>query len=241
MVDRRSRGAHHQGLGELKIMRTFAELYARAARRKGGAAKLETMIPATRSATDLRTISDDRWLASMTQGVFQAGFVWRVVEHKWPGFEAALRGFDPHAVAYLSDEDIEQLVGDTRIIRHHSKLLATRANAQFVLDLATEHGSAGAFFAGWSPNRYAELLTVLKKRGARLGGMTGQYFLRRMGLDSWVLSQDVVRVLVDEGVLHRPPSSQRDLAAVQAAFDGWCEQSGRGLTAVSRVLALSID
>lgn len=222
-------------------MRTFAELYERAARRKGGPAALEKLIPKPLSAAKLRAIPDHRWLAGMTRGVFQAGFVWRVVEHKWPGFEAALHGFDPHALAFLSDEALEKLLADTRIIRHHAKLLATRDNAQFVLDLAIEHGSAGAFFAASPATQYAGLLNVLKKRGARLGGMTAQYFLRRMGVDAWVLSTDVVRVLADEGVLHRPPSSQRDMAAVQAAFDGWCEQSGRGLTAVSRVLAMSID
>lgn len=222
-------------------MRTFAELLERAARRKGGVAALEAHIPKPKSARAIAAVTDDRWLAAMTQGVFQAGFVWRVVEHKWPGFEAALHGFDPHALAYLSDEDIEKLLADTRIIRHHAKLLATRDNAQFVLDLAQAHGSAGAFFASFGPRRYAELLEVLKKRGARLGGMTAQYFLRRMGLESWVLSTDVVRVLVDEGVLHRPPSSKRDMQAVQAAFDHWCEQSGKSLTYVSRVLAMSID
>lgn len=222
-------------------MRTFAELEERAARRKGGVAALAAHIPKPKSARQIAAIPDDRWLAAMTQGVFQAGFVWRVVEHKWPGFEAALQGFDPHALAYLSDEDVEKLLADTRIIRHHAKLLATRDNAQFVLDLATEHGSAGAFFASFGPRRYAELLEVLKKRGARLGGMTAQYFLRRLGLESWVLSMDVVRVLVDEGVLQRPPSSKRDMQAVQAAFDNWCEQSGKSLTYVSRVLAMSID
>jgi 3-methyladenine DNA glycosylase Tag len=222
-------------------VRSFAELLERAARRKGGVAALEAHIPKPKSARAIAAVTDDRWLAAMTQGVFQAGFVWRVVEHKWPGFEAALHGFDPHALAYLSDEDIEKLLADTRIIRHHAKLLATRDNAQFVLDLAQAHGSAGAFFASFGPRRYAELLEVLKKRGARLGGMTAQYFLRRMGLESWVLSTDVVRVLVDEGVLHRPPSSKRDMQAVQAAFDHWCEQSGKSLTYVSRVLAMGID
>ena len=222
-------------------MRTFAELLERAARRKGGVAALEREIPKPRTPRDLAAIPDDRWLAAMTRQVFQAGFVWRVVEHKWPGFEAALQGFDPHALAYLSDEDLEKLLADTRIIRHHAKLRATRDNAQFVLDLAAEHGSAGAFFASFGPRRYAELLDVLKKRGARLGGMTGQYFLRRLGLESWVLSTDVVRVLVDEGVLSRPPSARRDMQAVQAAFDHWCEQSGKSLTYVSRVLAMSID
>jgi len=222
-------------------VRTFDELLERAARRKGGVSALEAHIPKPKSARAIAAIADDRWLAAMTQGVFQAGFVWRVVEHKWPGFEAALHGFDAHALAYLSDEDIEKLLADTRIIRHHAKLLATRDNAQLVLDLAQQHGGAGAFFASFGPRRYAELLEVLKKRGARLGGMTAQYFLRRMGLESWVLSIDVVRVLVDEGVLHRAPSSKRDMQAVQAAFDHWCEQSGKSLTYVSRVLAMSID
>lgn len=222
-------------------MRTFDELLERAARRKSGVSALEAHIPKPKSARAIAAIADDRWLAAMTQGVFQAGFVWRVVEHKWPGFEAALHGFDAHALAYLSDEDIEKLLADTRIIRHHAKLLATRDNAQLVLDLAQQHGGAGAFFASFGPRRYAELLEVLKKRGARLGGMTAQYFLRRMGLESWVLSIDVVRVLVDEGVLHRAPSSKRDMQAVQAAFDHWCEQSGKSLTYVSRVLAMSID
>lgn len=222
-------------------MRPFADLYARAARRKGGPEALEALIPQPLPPAKLRRIGDDRWLSAMTQSVFQAGFVWRVVEHKWPDFEAVLHGFDPHAVAYLSDEDIERLLRDPRIIRHHAKLLAARANAQFVLDLAVAHGSAGNFFAESPPARYHELLDVLKRRGSRLGGASGQYFLRRMGVDSWILSASVVAVLIDEGVVPRAPSSKRDMAAVQDAFNAWAEQSGRNLTAISRVLAMSID
>ena len=222
-------------------MRSFADLYARAAQRKGGTAALEALIPTPKSAAELRRIPNDRWLAGMTQSVFQAGFVWRVVAQKWPGFEAALYGFDPYALAYLADEAIESLLQDTRLIRHHAKLLATRANARYVLDLATEHGSAGAYFAASPPTQYADLLAELKRRGSRLGGNSGAYFLRQMGVDSWILSDDVVAVLVDEGVVTQTPTSKRDLAAVQAAFNHWCEQSGRNLTTVSRVLALSID
>ncbi len=40
-------------------------------------------------------------------------------------------------------------------------------------------------------------------------------------------------------MLEKPPSSRRDFQAVQAAFNAWSEQSGRDLTAISRVLALS--
>jgi hypothetical protein len=39
----------------------------------------------------------------------------------------------------------------------------------------------------------------------------------------------------------RPPGGKRDLAAIQAAFNQWSGESGRDLTAISRVLAMSID
>jgi 3-methyladenine DNA glycosylase Tag len=168
-------------------MRSFAELYARAAARKGGAKALEALIPKPKSKAVLSRIPDDRWLSEMTRSVFQAGFVWRVVENKWPDFEHAFRGFDPHAVAYLSDEDVERLARDPKIIRHHKKILAARENATFILDLAAEHGSAATFFAASPARGYAGLLEVLKKRASRVGGTSAQYFLRRMGKDSFVL------------------------------------------------------
>jgi 3-methyladenine DNA glycosylase Tag len=222
-------------------MRPFAELYDRAATRKGGEAALEALIPAPASAAELAAIGDDRWLSQMARSVFQAGFVWRVVEHKWPAFERAFHGFDPHAVAYLSDDDLDAMLRDASLIRHHAKLRAVRDNAVFLLDLAAAHGSAAAFFAASPPGGYVDLLLTLKRRGSRLGGHAAQYFLRRMGVDSFMLTRDVVAVLIDEGVIAREPTSQRDLREVQAAFDAWREESGRGLTAISRVLACSID
>lgn len=222
-------------------MRSFADIYARAVARKGSKKAVEAAIPRPQSAAALRRIADDRWLAQIAKSVFQAGFVWRVVENKWPDFEDVFAGFDLHAVAYLSDEDIERLVGNPKIIRHHKKILATRENAVFLLDVVAEHGSVGTFVADFGPRRYVELLDVLRRRGARLGGMSAQYCLRRLGVDSFVLSRDVVKVLVDEDVVRKAPGSKRDLAAVQRAFDTWCEESGRPLTAVSRVLAMSVD
>ena len=222
-------------------MHRFAELYERAAARKGGAKALESLISKPKSKAALRRIPDDRWLSQMTKNVFQAGFVWRVVENKWPDFEQVFQGFDPHAVAYLSDEDIEKLIGNPKIIRHHKKLLSTRENATFILDLAVEHGSAAKFFAAWPDSDYVGLLEVLKKRASRMGGTSAQYFLRRMGKDSFVLSRDVVKVLIAEGVVTKTPSAKRDMNAVQEAFNTWCEESGRKLTTVSRVLAMSTE
>ncbi len=47
--------------------------------------------------------------------------------------------------------------------------------------------------------------------------------------------------LVAEGIIAKAPTSARDKAAVQSAFNTWKAQSGRSLTEISRVLALSID
>ncbi len=224
-------------------MQTFDAIYQRAAGRKGGEKALEKLLANTKpkSAAAIRKIPDDRWLSEMTRAVFRAGFVWRVVDNKWPAFEQAFNNFEPMHVAYLPDEAIDAMVTNADLIRHFKKLAATRSNASFILDIAGEHGSAGAYFASWSQDNYAELLIDLKKRASRLGGTSAQYFLRSMGVSSFVLSGDVVKALQIADVVTRTPSSQRDLRTVQAAFNEWSQQSGRELSQISRVLAMSVD
>jgi len=221
-------------------MRTFDEIYEIAAKRKGGASELEKGLSKPLTAKKLAAIPDDRWLSCMAKCVFQAGFNWKVVEAKWPGTEEAFNGFDLGRCASMHDEDIERLLSDTRIIRHGTKIRSVQQNALFLLDLAQEYGGAGKAFGGWPSEDYVGLLALLKKRGARLGGNTGQYFLRFMGVDSFILSRDVVGRLVAEGVVDGPPSSKKAMLAAQDAFNGWRTESGRSLTEISRVLAISI-
>jgi hypothetical protein len=42
-------------------------------------------------------------------------------------------------------------------------------------------------------------------------------------------------------VVDKTPTSQRDLKAVQAAFNEWRAESGHSLTEISRILAFSKD
>jgi len=224
-------------------MASFGKIYARAAKRKGGAAALEELVAGAKpkSKAALRRLGDDRILAEMTKRIFQAGFVWRVVEQKWPDFEAAFHAFDPHRLAFLSDEDLDILGRNPKIIRHAAKIAAVRHNAIFLCDLAREHGSAARFFADWPEDDLVGLWAVLKKRGARLGGNTGPYFLRFLGKDSFLLSADVVAALLRARVVDKAPTGKGDLAKVQAAFDGWRKETGRSLTQLSRILAFSED
>lgn len=102
-----------------------------------------------------------------------------------------------------------------------------------------EHGSAARFFADWPDEDFAGLLEVMKKRAARLSGETAMRFFRFMGRPSYITSRDVSAALIAAGVIDKPPSSRRDLQAVQAAFNAWMAETGRDLTSLSRVLALS--
>ena len=223
-------------------MQSFKEIYDRAADRKGGAAAMEVLIaehkPKTRA--ELGAIPDDRWLSRMSQGVFQAGFSWKVIQNKWPGFEVAFDGFDPRICAAMSDDKFDELLKDKSIVRNAAKILAVRDNGIFLVDLAREHGSAAAFFADWPDSDFVGLLKVLKKRGSRLGGGAAMWVMRNMGKPSFVLSRDVVAALIGAGVVDKEPSGKREMQAVQGAFNAWAEESGRDLTAISRVLAMSV-
>ncbi len=219
----------------------FDKIYKRACKRHGGKAAVASQVMKPKSKAALKKIPDDRWLAAMTKSVFQAGFVWKIIEAKWPGFEEAFDQFDPHKVAFYSDDDLGRLVSDTRIVRNGAKIKATVENARLITALAREHGSAGAFFAGSKPDDFIGLLETLKKGGSRLSGASAQYFLRFSGVDAWIMSPSVVAALVNAGVVDKAPTSKKALVAVQGAFSEWRSESGLSITEISRVLALSAD
>lgn len=222
-------------------MTAFETIRARAARRKGGEAVLASLLPAVPDRSALATVTDDRVLAEMTKRIFCAGFVWGVIEKKWPGFEEAFLGFVPQALSFQPDEFWHDLARDGRIVKNPQKIKSVRENAGFVGAIAKEHGSFGAFLAGWPADDQVGLLDLLGKRGARLGGKTGQYFLRFIGWDGFVTSQDMVAALRDAGLdIAADPTSKADLKKVQAAVNAYAAETGLPRTHISRILAFSV-
>lgn len=220
-------------------MNSFQRIYDRALASRGEA-ELLASLPEPASASQLRSTPNADYLAEMTKCVFRAGFIWKIVGHKWPHFEQAFADFNPAAVAYFSDERLEAISQNKAIIRHMTKIVATRANAAFVLDIAASHGSFGNFIADWPADDVTGLLLHLKKHGSRLGGHTGQYFLRFMGKDTFIFSKDVVTVLIAEGVIDKEPTSKSGLAAVQLAFNTWQQETQLPYCQLSRIMAASL-
>lgn len=221
-------------------MRSVEGLMNLAVSFRGSVEAVEELLPTMKTPEEFKAIADDRILAQMARSVFQAGFSWKVIEAKWPGFEEAFEGFVPVRWKFMSDDDLDSLVSDKRIVRHGQKILSVRDNAILLCDLEDEFGSAAACIADWPQEDYWELLEMLKKRGSRLGGNTGPYCLRQLGKDGWVLSRDVVAALIREGVVDKNPTSKTAKKSVQAAFNEWAAESGRSFAHVSRLLALSV-
>jgi 3-methyladenine DNA glycosylase Tag len=222
-------------------MTPFKSIRARAAKRKGGDKALEALLPTLAGPKALASLKDDRALAEMTKRIFSAGFVWSVIESKWPGFEAAFLKFEPKRLLHQPDEFWEKLTADKRIVRNPQKITAVRVNAQLVADIAREHGSFGKFLAQWPVDDQVGLLELLAKRGARLGGKTGQYLLRFVGRDSFILSGDVVACLRDAGLdIAENPSSKKDMKKVQDQFNAWAKETGLPLTHLSRICSMSV-
>jgi 3-methyladenine DNA glycosylase Tag len=221
-------------------MTAFSAIQARAEQRKGGPEILAKLLPPPPSGAALIALGDDRILAEITRRVFSAGFVWSVIEAKWAGFEAAFQNFDPAALAFQPDEFWEGLASDTRIIRNGAKIMATRHNAMFVQEVSREHGGFGRFLDAWPSSNQVGLMEFLAKRGGRLGGATGQMFLRFVGWDGFVLSRDVVTCLRESGLdIAEEPKSKGDLAKIQAQFNAWAEETGLSYLHLSRICAMS--
>lgn len=219
----------------------YETILERAAQHHGEAHAVLDMARNTYAASNLKDMSDDRWLSTMTKCVFNAGFNWKVIDAKWPGFEEAFEGFDPGKLTFMGEEMMDRLISDERIVRNGQKIKASLENAAFVHAMSAEHGSFGDFLTSWPADDQVGLMAYLNKHGSRLGGTTAQYFLRFGGWDAWIASGDVCKALVREGVLTKPEAkSKKDLLAVQAAMNDLHQQSGEPRAVLSRLLALSV-
>lgn len=221
-------------------MWAFETVRDRAAERKGGPQVLERLLGPGPDVQRLASLPDHRILSAMAERVFCAGFVWRVIEQKWPDFEAAFLGFEPRQLIFQPDDFWHDLARDKRIVRNPQKIMSVRDNAVFVDKVAREHGSFGAFLAAWPADDQMGLTDHLAKHGSRLGGATGRYLLRFLGWDTYMVGGDVAQALREAGLdIVEPPTSKRDLRRIQDQINAWAMETGLSRQHISRILALS--
>ncbi|WP_462379196.1 DNA-3-methyladenine glycosylase I [Pseudomonas sp. Marseille-QA0892] len=222
-------------------MRDFQWMYEYCVNRFGSVKALEARLPVPRSQKALATMSDDRYLSTLTLRIFRAGLKHSLVDAKWPEFEKAFFGFDPEKVSLMGGDHIERLMQNSALIRHLGKLRSVPRNAQMILDIQRTHGSFAAFIAEYPTDQIVTLWRELARQGDQLGGLSLPRFLRMVGKDTFVPTTDVAAALKAQGVIDKFTMSQKTLSAMQDAFNHWHAQSNRPLCQLSVMLAHTVN
>ncbi len=133
------------------------------------------------------------YLEVMSKAVFQSGMSWRVVDAKWPSTREAFRDFDAETVADLTEEDVDALAKDTRVIRNRRKLDAVVANAGRMIELEKEHGSFRSYLR--SHKDFEATVASLRKEFKFMGDLGCYYLLHVVGEevpshDDWMASRN---------------------------------------------------
>ena len=119
------------------------------------------------------------YLEIMTKAVFQSGISWKVVSSKWPGIQEAFQGFDAETVAGFGEKELDDLTGDTRVIRNRRKLEAIVGNARRMIELDKEFGGFQKYLRS-QPDFDATVKDIRKQ--FKFMGPTGiYYFLHVVG------------------------------------------------------------
>ena len=203
----------------------FKRIRERAAKRKGGEKVLASLLPRKPDNKALARLGDDRVLSEMACRVFSAGFVWSVIDKKWPGFEEAFLEFNPKRLLFQPAEFWEKLAADKRIVRNPQKIKSVRDNAKFVSDVAAEHGSFGKFLAACSRGPRTpftpDMLMAIRRPTAVIAGLRDQLAGPPQGLADAIPGAKAVTVpgcdhfaLISHGLFK---------ASVFDFFDGWLE------------------
>lgn len=131
----------------------------------------------------------------------QAGLSWETILKKQEGYRACFHDFDVQKVASMSDEELESLRQDERIIRNRLKIYAFRKNAKAFIKIQEEFGSFKDYLWAYVDHKpimnefkghgdvpaYTELSTKiskdLKKRGMTFVGPTIIYaYMQAVGM-----------------------------------------------------------
>ena len=138
-------------------------------------------------------VGDDRTLyEKLCLESFQSGLSWLTILRKRENFRRAFHDFEPEAVAAMTGDDVERLLGDASIVRNRAKIESAINNGKRTLELQQTQSLASYVWAyePADPPRLAAtsdasvaLSKALKKRGFTwLGPTTVQAFMQAMGL-----------------------------------------------------------
>jgi DNA-3-methyladenine glycosylase I len=161
---------------------------------------------ATETGRDLTEYHDREWgtpthdetalLEALALTYFENGLSWVTIFDKRDNFRTAFHGFQAAAVAAMTSDDIERLMGDRSIVRNRQKIEATVHNARLLSkyslsQLVWQHQPQSHYrLRSWADGRMTspesqQLSTTLRKAGFRLvGPVVAHSFMQTVGIEN---------------------------------------------------------
>ncbi len=221
-------------------MRDFKQIIAPLENNFSNKSDLQALMPAISDKSSLASMADSEYLSKMELRIFQAGMRHSVVSERWHHFESQFWGFDPNKCMLIGDELLEKFMQNKNLIRHWTKMKTIPVNSAAILSYKQTYEGFGDFIAKWPSTDLVGLWRHIGKSFSRMGGNSSAYFLRMVGYDTFILTEDVVVALNREAIVDKHPTSQKDLKLVQCAFNSWHDQTGLPYAHLSKLLALSV-
>jgi 3-methyladenine DNA glycosylase Tag len=136
------------------------------------------------------------YLEVLSKIAFEAGLSGRVVDAKWEGIQKGFHGFDPERVARMTPRAVDRLLDDEKMIRSRSKIEATVANAETMLELDEEYGGFRRYLR--SHDDFEALVKDLRRQFKFLGDHGAYRFLWIVGekvpsYQEWAHSRDMTK------------------------------------------------
>lgn len=103
---------------------------------------------------------DDRLFEFLILEGFQAGLSWSTILNKREDFRIAFDGFDARLIANYSDDKIEELMNNAKIIRNRLKIKAAISNAKLFLEKQKEFGTFDQYI--WQFTNHQTIINSFK-------------------------------------------------------------------------------
>ncbi len=81
------------------------------------------------------------------------GLSWKIIMHKKEAYLKAFHDFKIDSCAAMTDEELEQLLGNSDLVRNKNKIFSVRKNAQAVQKIQKEFGSFDAYLWSFTDGR----------------------------------------------------------------------------------------
>ena len=151
------------------------------------------------------TLTDEKCFEKLIMTTFYSGFKADTVTRK----KQVILGHFPswEKVSTYTEEDVERIVSDPKMIRHRGRIEACAKNAQEFKKIIEKHGSFGKYVEGFEAESFENLMILKEDLEARfdyLGPITVYDFLKEIGIPVLKPDRVIMRIFERLGLIdHR--------------------------------------